>query len=252
MFGFEEVSAVKQHRKKELLALSERIGVNFRTPELLDLALTHISYANEHEKQGCDNERLEFLGDAVLELVTSSYLYKALPNLPEGELTKIRASIVCSQTLSSLALKLGLGEYLLLSHGEAMSGGRTRQTNLEDAFEAVIGAVYLDAGWEQAQRYVLTQLNEVLSQAVATQNVVWQDNKTVLQETVGHIDERPVTYELIGETGPDHAKQFTSRVKIRGKVMGEGIGSSKKESEQQAAKAALKKMTEEKKNRETS
>ena len=152
-------------RKGELLELSARLGVEFKDLTLLHKALIHSSYANEaKEKNIVHNERLEFLGDAVLELASSTYLYMQFPQMPEGQLTKTRASIVCSTSLAELARTLHLGDYLLLGHGEEMSGGRDRQTNLEDVFEAVIGAIYLDQGWEVAKDYVTRQLMPLFKQ----------------------------------------------------------------------------------------
>ena len=169
-------------RREQLLALSERLGVTFHDLALLDQALTHTSYANESKRNTPHNERLEFLGDAVLELASSTYLYEHFPEMPEGELTKTRASIVCSTTLAKLASGLHLGDYLLLGRGEEMGGGRTRQTNLEDVFEAVIGAVYLDQGWEAAQAYVVRQLRGEFENA--EHGAILKDYKTILQEIV--------------------------------------------------------------------
>lgn len=227
-------------RAAELEALAKSLGVVFNDISLLNQALTHTSYANEIKGTALQNERLEFLGDAVLELVSSTYLYHTFPNLPEGELTKTRAGLVCSESLAELATGLHLGDYLLLGHGEEMGGGRTRQTNLEDVFEAVIGAVYLDQGWETAKAYVL----RVLAPAVKRigKGPVLKDWKTILQEIVFQHKDKTISYEMAREEGPDHAKVFVFRVRIAGKVMGEGEGRSKKEAEQRAAYAALKKM----------
>ena len=227
-------------RRQQLLVLSERLGVTFHDIALLDQALTHTSYANESKRNTAHNERLEFLGDAVLELASSTYLYAHFPNLPEGELTKTRASIVCSTTLAKLATGLHLGDYLLLGCGEEMGGGRTRQTNLEDVFEAVIGAVYLDQGWEAAQAYVVRQLRGEFENA--EHGAILKDYKTILQEIVFRKEGQSIAYELVSESGPDHAKEFTFRVRVTGKVMGEGTGHSKKEAEQHAARRALEKI----------
>lgn len=224
-------------RKGELLALAQRLGVTFHDIGLLHTALVHTSYANEAQGRVAHNERLEFLGDAVLELASSTYLYTHFPRLPEGELTKTRASIVCSAALAKIAARLGLGEYLLLGHGEEMSGGRVRTTNLEDAFEAVLGAIYLDQGWEAARDYALRQLAPEFDQVRHGENL--QDYKTLLQELVQKTPGSTIAYELLEATGPDHAKHYRYAVVINGKTCGEGEGSSKKEAEQQAARMAL-------------
>ena len=227
-------------RRQQLLTLSERLGVKFHDIGLLDQALTHTSYANESKRNTAHNERLEFLGDAVLELASSTYLYEHFPEMPEGELTKTRASIVCSMTLASLASNLHLGDYLLLGRGEEMGGGHTRQTNLEDVFEAVIGAVYLDQGWETAQDYVVRQLSGEFEKV--EHGAILKDYKTILQEIVFRKEGQSIDYELVSESGPDHAKEFTFRVRVTGRVMGEGTGHSKKEAEQHAARVALEKI----------
>ncbi|WP_295715347.1 ribonuclease III [uncultured Mitsuokella sp.] len=227
-------------RRQQLLTLSKRLGVKFHDIGLLDQALTHTSYANESKRNTAHNERLEFLGDAVLELASSTYLYEHFPEMPEGELTKTRASIVCSMTLASLASNLHLGDYLLLGRGEEMGGGRTRQTNLEDVFEAVIGAVYLDQGWETAQDYVVRQLSGEFEKV--EHGAILKDYKTILQEIVFRKEGQSIDYELVSESGPDHAKEFTFRVRVTGRVMGEGTGHSKKEAEQHAARVALEKI----------
>jgi len=207
--------------------------------------LIHSSYANEaKEKNIVHNERLEFLGDAVLELASSTYLYMQFPQMPEGQLTKTRASIVCSTSLAELARTLHLGDYLLLGHGEEMSGGRDRQTNLEDVFEAVIGAIYLDQGWEAAKDYVVHQLMPLF--AKVEQGGILKDYKTILQEVVYQEAQQTVSYELVSTSGPDHDKTFTFNVLITGKVMGTGTGRSKKEAEQKAARQALEKLTNKK------
>ena len=228
-------------RRGELSELAARLGVEFADLTLLHQALIHSSYANEaKEKNIVHNERLEFLGDAVLELASSTYLYMHFPQMPEGQLTKTRASIVCSTSLAELARTLHLGDYLLLGHGEEMSGGRDRQTNLEDVFEAVIGAIYLDRGWDTAKDYVVRQLMPLFKQV--EQGAILKDYKTILQEIVYQDASQNVSYELVGTSGPDHDKTFMFNVLITGKVMGTGSGRSKKEAEQQAAKEALAKI----------
>ncbi len=224
-------------RKQKLHALEQKMGVQFRNIAYLDTALTHTSYANEAKRSTSHNERLEFLGDAVLELASSTYLYGHYPGLPEGELTKTRASIVCSATLAKLAGRLGLGEALQLGHGEEMGGGRTRTSNLEDAFEAVIGAIYLDQGWATAQDYVLRQLEPEFESIRHGENL--QDYKTILQELVQRKPNRHVEYVELSAKGPDHARSYEFAARIDDVTYGIGIGRSKKEAEQRAAKEAL-------------
>ncbi len=224
-------------RRAALVRLSVQIGVSFGDLSLLDEALTHPSYTNEAKDDIPHNERLEFLGDAVLELASSTYLYAHFPECSEGELTKMRASLVQSETLARLARKLDLGNYLLFGRGELHNGGADRQNNLENAFEAVVGAVYLDGGWETARDYVARQL---AAEALSVEKThVARDYKTTLQEHVQQKRHASISYKLIGETGPDHDKRFTTRVLIGDEPMGEGTGRSKKEAEQQAAAAAL-------------
>lgn len=231
------VYAMTEKRRAELVRLSEQMRVPFSNLALLDEALTHPSYTNEAKNAIPHNERLEFLGDAVLELASSTYLYARFPECSEGELTKMRASLVQSETLAHLARQLDLGSYLLLGRGELHNGGADRQNNLENAFEAVIGAVYLDGGWETACDYVARQLADEVQLVQRTH--VMRDYKTALQELVQQKRHATISYKLIAETGPDHDKRFTTRVLIDGQSMGEGTGRSKKEAEQHAAAAAL-------------
>ena len=225
-------------RKRELIAFAERLGVTFNNLAYLDTALTHTSYAKEKGRSIKHNERLEFLGDAVLELSVSSYLFANFPDMPEGVLTRTRASIVCAGTLSKLANRLGFGQMLLLGRGEEQNGGRERVSILEDAFESVIGAIYVDQGWEVAREYVWRQLQDEFSEVKHGGNDV-RDYKSLLQELVQQHPSGQVTYELLSATGPDHAKTFKMAVVIDGKNSGIGIGHSKKEAEQNAAKIAL-------------
>ena len=226
-----------EERRAALVRLSVHMNVTFDNISLLDEALTHPSYTNEAKDAIPHNERLEFLGDAVLELASSTYLYARFPDCTEGELTKMRASLVQSETLARLARQLDLGSYLLLGRGELLGGGTDRQNNLENAFEAVIGAVYLDGGWEMARDYVTRQLASEVP--LVQRSHVSHDYKTALQEHIQQKRHVSISYELIAETGPDHDKRFTTRVLIAGEAMGEGTGRSKKEAEQQAAAAAL-------------
>ena len=220
-------------RQKALEELARRLGITFKDPALLDQALTHTSYANEAVRQKViHNERLEFLGDAVLELATSTYLFQRFPDLPEGDLTKARASVVCEA--------VSLGEYLLLGRGELVTGGSHRPSILADAFEAVIGALYLDQGWEAASSYVVSQLQEELLEVERGQNI--KDYKTALQEKIQRHPGQHIVYELLAATGPDHAKEFKVAVRINGLAYGVGIGHSKKAAEQHAAQQALAKL----------
>ena len=232
-----------ENRRKELAELAEHLGVQFHDLAILDEALTHSSYANEmkaRKKDVPDNERLEFLGDAVLELAMSTYLYRHFPDKTEGTLSKIRASLVRDLTLSHRAEEMHLGEHLLLGHGESMNGGAHKPSLLENTFEAVIGAIYLDQGWEIAEMYVLDKLKEDISAVDKGENR--KDYKTMLQEEAYADSESEVVYELVGESGPDHDKRFEFVAKLDGKIYGHGKGRSKKEAEQQAAKEALEKL----------
>ncbi len=205
---------------RKLQELEEKIGYQFRNRQLFKQALTHSSYANEHrlDHNSC-NERLEFLGDAVLELSSSEFLYKKYQNLPEGDLTKTRASIVCEPTLALCAGELSLGEYLLLGKGEEASGGRNRNSVVSDAMEALIGAIYLDGGFASAKEFVERFiLNDV------EHKKLFYDSKTILQEMVQSRDEGNLTYELLKEEGPDHNKSFEVCAKIGGVEVGPGNG----------------------------
>ena len=215
--------------------LEQIIGYTFQNKKLLRQALTHSSYANEKKlgKLGC-NERLEFLGDAVLELISSDFLYKKFPQIPEGELTKKRASLVCEPSLAYCAREFGLPEFLLLGKGENMTGGRNRDSIVSDATEALLGAIYLDGGFSNAKKFVL---NFILNDIEHKQ--LFYDSKTILQEVVqGHYEE-PLHYELIGEEGPDHDKRFLVEAVIGNTTIGEGSGHTKKAAEQEAAYQAL-------------
>ena len=226
-----------EQRLQELLDFERLLGVKFNDIELLNMALTHTSYANERERQVPDNEKLEFLGDAVLELSSSTYLYNNFTDFSEGELTKTRASIVCQATLSKLARKLRLGELILLGHGEESNGGRERDSTLEDAFEAVIGAIYLDQGWEVARDYVIRQLAPEFKDV--KNGINRSDYKTVLQEIIQQTPPSKLTYIEISVNGPDHNRTYEYAVDIDGKIYGSGIGKSKKSAEQMAAKETL-------------
>jgi ribonuclease-3 len=228
-------------RIRELKLLCQSLGVEFNDISFLHQALTHTSFANESKHAGAvHNERLEFLGDAVLDLVISDRLFKRFPDLPEGELTKARAHIVCEATLARCAAEVGIGQYLLLGKGEDLSGGRERISILADAFEAVIGAIYLDTGFASVSQFILHKLHKDLHSVESGHYV--KDYKTLLQEIVQKNSDSRIAYEIISEHGPDHDKIFEVAVIVNTDRMGTGLGRSKKEAEQKAAKQALLKM----------
>ncbi len=217
--------------------LEERIGHRFRNRELLLTALTHSSYANERQSDGLPcYERLEFLGDSILGLCTAEFLYRHQPPLPEGTMTRLRAELVCEQALHRVALTLGVPPYMRLGRGEELTGGRERASVLADMVEAIIAALYLDSGLDEARRFVL---EKVLKGAEISEEHRSKDYKTELQELVQSKPNQVIRYELTGESGPDHNKTFTFRVSINGEAAGEGSGRTKKEAEQQAARVAL-------------
>ncbi len=219
--------------------LEARLGYTFRDRKLLENALMHSSYANERRAAGCtSNERLEFLGDSVLGMVTAEKLYKLFPDLPEGRLSRMRAELVCEQSLHAVALGLQLGDYLLLGKGEVHTGGRERPSILADAVEAIIAAMYLDGGLEVARSFILTHVLAGLDAGVMHHVI---DYKTELQERVQRKADQHLEYRLTGESGPDHNKRFTMAVLLNGAEIGSGTGRTKKEAEQAAAKAALEK-----------
>ncbi len=213
------------------------IGYEFKNKSLLKTALTHSSYANEKHFEGECNERLEFLGDSVLGVITAEYFYHHLNHLPEGEMTKKRAACACEKSLFNFAKEINLGKYILLGRGEENTNGRNRASILADAFEAVIAAIYLDGGLEQARRFVLDFVKKA-----ATQQESFRDYKTELQEIIQKNPDEHLTYVLVGESGPDHNKRFEVEVRLNRNVMGCGVGRSKKLAEQQAAKEALELM----------
>lgn len=211
------------------------IGYRFKDKGLITQALTHSSYANERKNPESCNERLEFLGDSVLSIVVSDYLYKNL-NVAEGELTRIRASLVCEKSLHVFAKQIHLGDFLFLGRGEENTGGRERPSILADAFEAVIASIYLDGGIEPASKYILRFVPKDIQHPPKP---AFSDFKTILQEIVQKNPEEKVEYALIGEEGPDHNKRFVVEVRLNSQVIGKGKGRSKKEAEQLAAKEAL-------------
>ena len=212
----------------------KRIGYEFHNPQYLDNALTHSSYANEHVRLP-DNERMEFLGDAVLSLVSAQYLYERYPDWPEGDLSKLRSSLVCTQSLSDFAREIDLGNYLLLGRGEEKTGGGDRSSNLENAFEALIAAIYLDGGMEQARKHIL----RFLSKDIDTHHIPFKDYKTTLQEVIQQNKDETLNYVIVSEDGPPHDRTFKAEVHLNSNVVGTGVGKSKKQAEQEAAKEAL-------------
>ena len=227
---------------KKLLELEKKIGYKFENFDLLVNALTHSSYANEHHiAYRGNNERLEFLGDAVLEVTSSEFLFRTYPELPEGELTKKRASLVCEPTLALYAREIPLGDYLLLGKGEEATGGRSRDSVVSDAMEALIGAIYLDGGFANAKEFIHKYiLNDIENKQL------FYDSKTTLQEIVQGRYEEDVHYVLIKEEGPDHNKSFYVEALLGERVLGQGCGHTKKAAEQQAAYCAIKKLKNEK------
>lgn len=225
-----------------MTALEERLGYSFRNRALLETALTHSSYANENRASGivC-NERLEFLGDSVLGVTVADFLYRHFPDMPEGRMTRLRAELVCEQSLHRVALELHLGDYLRLGKGEEHNGGRKRASILSDAVEAVIAAMYLDAGMETAAEFIHRCL---LDDVRAIETPTFTDYKTSLQELVQRHSGQVLSYELVGEEGPDHAKTFRVQVCLNGDPIGRGTGRTKKEAEQTAAANALEALRE--------
>lgn len=221
-----------------MTVLEEKIGYKFKNRDFLMEALTHSSFANErHGKIKC-NERMEFLGDAVLSIISANFLFRRFPDMPEGDLSKLRSSLVCTQSLSDFARQISLGDALFLGKGESNTGGSDRPSILENAFEALIAAIYLDGGMESAEKFVLS----FLKPAVETHHINFKDYKTTLQEVVQQNPDENVNYVLTGEKGPDHNKTFEVEVHLNSNVIGKGEGRSKKSAEQAAAKEALKLM----------
>ena len=224
-------------------ALEEKLQYHFKNPALLEEALRHSSYANEHRGANFfSNERLEFLGDAVLGFVTAEYLYAKHPDMPEGDLTRIRAALVCEESLHEVAQYLGLGEYLRLGRGEELGGGRRRPSILADATESVFAAVYLDGGMDAARDLIHRVLLDKEQEEQVEERR--RDYKTELQELVQRKPDQTLRYEMVGASGPDHARVFAFRVLLNGQVAGTGEGRSKKEAEQAAAHCALERLTQ--------
>ncbi len=215
------------------------IGYKFKNINLLYESLSHSSFANESKGTLKSNERLEFLGDSVLSIVVSEYLFSNFSDLPEGELTKTRSTLVCEKSLHSFGNTISLGDYIMLGKGEEATGGHQRPSIIADAFEAVIAAIYLDGGYEAAKKHIMRFMPKDVRAAVKK---AYDDYKTILQEIVQKNPEESVEYHLVGESGPDHHKSFTIQVMLNSNVIGEGTAGSKKQAEQLAAKEALKLM----------
>ena len=215
--------------------LEENIGYTFKNKQLLKTALTHTSYAYEHNVSS--NEKLEFLGDSILEFVSSEYMYNKYTNLKEGEMTKVRATVVCEKSLYKIATLHNFSDFLYLGKSEVMTGGNKRPAILADSVEAVIAAMYLDGGLEAAKKFIVENLKDEIE--VATKHVGQKDYKTVLQEELQKNGEVKIEYKIIKESGPDHNKTFEAEVSLNGKKLATGVGKSKKEAEMQAAKKAL-------------
>lgn len=233
--------AKREERLAEVRRFAEENNIPVQNVQLLNTALTHTSYANEHKSEVIhDNERLEFLGDAVLDLVVGEYLFLRFPSWPEGELTRAKASAVCKPACAECAAKFHVGEYMRLGRGEEMSGGRTRISILGDAFEAVIGAIYLDNDYKVAARFILGHLKKYLD--LIDQGDYDHDYKSDLQELVQKHGDILIRYEVVHDEGPDHDKTIWMEMTINGKVMGHGMGKSKKEAAQRAAKEGIEKI----------
>ncbi len=219
-------------------SLQDKIGYRFKNEALLKTAMTHSSYANESNEANCEsNERLEFLGDSVLGIITAENFYSNYRRLPEGELTKLRAATVCEKSLCDFARQIDLGEHLLLGRGEICTEGYKRPSILADAFEALIAAIYLDGGMKSAKNFVLKFVEEAVKKHAG-----FKDHKTILQEVIQRNPGEIIDYVLVGESGPDHDKRFEVEVHLNSNVIGRGIGTSKKKAEQLAAKEALELM----------
>ena len=230
-------------QQQDISALEKAIGHSFRDRDILREALTHSSYANElraKKRTAVCNERLEFLGDAVLSSIVSEYLYITYPDLPEGELTQRRKAVVQSSALASYARKIGLGKYLYLGNGEEKGGGRERQSTLENAFEALVAAIYLDSGSsgkQNVKRFVLPFIKSLLSE---NYNSITTDPKTELQQLIQQTEGDFLEYVTVGESGPDHNKTFRVEARLNSNIIGKGVGRSKREAEQNAAMEALR------------
>ncbi len=218
--------------------LEKRMNYRFKNRAYLMQALTHSSFANERNNGSKSNERMEFLGDSVLSLISSQFLFETYPDMPEGELSKLKAALVCTESLSGFARQIHLGDYLFLGKGESHTGGAERPSILEDAFESLIAAIYLDGGLECARTFVLG----FLKPALENHNINFKDYKTTLQEVIQQNPDQSINYVFVGSSGPDHDKVFEAEVRLNSNVIGRGTGKSKKSAEQAAAREALKLM----------
>jgi len=227
--------------KENLSELENIINYKFKDANLLKNALVHTSYAHENNFDMLDsNERMEFLGDTILNMSVSEYLFNITPRISEGNMTKIRAEIICEDCLYEAAMKLGYGEYVFLGNGELRNGGNKRPSILSDAFEAITAAIYLDSNIEEAKKFVINVLKDKIDNVIM--NIGEKDHKTKLQEILQMRCHGKISYEIVKEDGPEHLKEYTSVVKIDNKILGQGCGKSKKEAEQNAAGAALRRI----------
>ncbi len=233
---------MEKEREKDLLEFCQSLGIEMQNMALLDMALTHTSYAHEAKTNPKPehNERIEFLGDSVLSVIVSTYMYKHFDKLAEGQLTKLRAHLVCEASLFEYAKKMNIGKYLLLGKGEEQCGGRERPSLLADAFESVLGAYYLDQGFAKAETYLLGMMQKEIDFICI--HGICSDYKTRLQEYLQRDGDVSISYTLIGSSGPEHNKTFVTEVLLKGEAIGQGSGRTKKDSEQQAAKDALNRM----------
>lgn len=230
---------MQQQYPRPIEELEEKIGYKFKNREILITALTHSSYSNENKhkaKSMRDNERLEFLGDSVLSLIVSEFLFKSHGDFDEGNLTRTRAVAVCENSLYELATELDLGAYMLLGHGEIATQGRKRKSLLADAFEATLAAIYLDSGLEQARAYLMPRILPTIERALKEGN---EDYKSILQRIVQQTPEEVLEYRMVGESGPPHDRIFEFEVYLNSNLLGKGTGRSKREAEQHAAREAL-------------
>lgn len=228
-----------KNRVKELSTLQDVINIRFKDLSLLNTAFIHPSVTNEREKPYKENnQRLEFLGDAVLELVVSEYLYRKHPDLTEGQMTKVRAFSVCEPSLAQISKKLFLGDYLILGKGEENTRGREKDSILADTLESLIGAIYIDKGMVLVRKFVIENIEPIIHRALEGEQII--DYKTNLQEILQKTDSGKIIYKTVRETGPDHDKRFYVEVFFNDEMLGKGIGRSKKQAEQKAAKQALK------------
>lgn len=231
---------MNQKREEQLEKFQKQIQYNFQNIKLLNKALTHSSYSNNRSENLEHNERLEFLGDSILSFIISLHLYEKCSDISEGQLTRIRANIVCEQSLHKTAINLNLGTYILMSKGEINTGGRNRTSILADAVEAIIASIFLDGGIERAREFVIKNLNTIISDAI--NNKIFSDYKSYLQEITQKDNMGELEYKLIDEKGPDHDKIFEIGLFINNEVSGKGFGRSKKDAQQQAAKDAIDKL----------